>query len=99
MYKGYHTHEYNGTTSYNFGHDHGYCCITSYAPDIPGHVHCLVGTTTYDHGHTHNYYIVTGPEIEVAGGHIHYYRGATTIDNMHLHYMNGYTEVQASPHY
>jgi hypothetical protein len=41
----------------------------------------------------HYYSVVTSTDIEVEGGHVHYFQSITTLDNGHYHLMYGYTDV------
>jgi hypothetical protein len=91
MQYGLHRHNFEGKTTFNYGHIHGYCGTTSTDPDFIGHVHLAAGVTTLNDGHIHGYEIETSPGIPVEGGHIHYYRVATFYNNGHIHYMCGYT--------
>lgn len=93
MYYGLHDHAYDGDTTFDFGHSHVYSGGTTYNYDTPGHTHNIYGETTYDNGHTHYYQFMTGPAIEVGGGHIHYYEGIALLNHGHIHRMYGYTSL------
>lgn len=88
-----HKHYFQGTTNEILGHSHRYYGISSEAPDLAGHFHEISGCTTKDDGHRHYNNVISGPAIEVQGGHIHFYQGATTIDQKHCHFFSGNTFI------
>ncbi|MGE5678687.1 MAG: YmaF family protein [Pseudomonadota bacterium] len=88
-----HCHNFNGMTTSTHEHRHGISGISSEEIGLPNHTHKLVGYITFNHGHEHYYSITTGPRMEVAAGHIHYYQGVTGDSHSHLHFVYGYTSV------
>jgi len=43
MPDGLHSHSFNGRTTFNDGHIHEYFGVTSFNPDVPGHVQLYDG--------------------------------------------------------
>lgn len=90
----YHTHGYEGITSFNDGHSHFYGGITSFAPSGVPHVHYIQGVTAFNDFHVHSYYYVTSPSIPTGdGGHTHYFYGPVKYAKGHFHYAENYTTI------
>jgi len=53
----------------------------------------MSGITSEDNVHNHSYQIVTGPSIDVPGGHIHPYQGITSTNRRHRHSIFGNTSA------
>jgi hypothetical protein len=91
-----HVHDFEGVTSFDVGHRHGYEGTTEPAPSGVEHTHRYLTITTFDDGHRHEIRGVTGPAIPVPGGeHIHYFEGETSVDGdtPHTHFYSGRTSV------
>ncbi len=95
IYKKLHSHNYDGETNFIFNHKHQYMGISSKDADFLGHVHYLSGYVSEVENHVHYLSVITGPEIKVENGHIHFYRGFTTFDDGHYHYFRGYTSIHS----
>ncbi len=80
-----HRHYYQGISDITYDHSHRYTGLSSESLNYPSHFHVISGCTTKDSEHRHYYKLVTGPSIEITGGHIHSYQGATTSDLNHCH--------------
>ena len=90
---GIHQHYFQGNSDMIFNHQHRYSGLSSQSPNYPSHVHEISGCSTKDNNHRHYYKLMTGPSIEIAGGHIHAYQGVTTLDSRHCHGLSGGTMV------
>lgn len=90
-----HVHAYEGTTSFDKGHAHGYLGATGPAEGHgEAHYHPLVGLTTHVMGHHHRYRGITGPAVmEPRGTHTHEIQLETSFDEEHSHSISG--RVQA----
>lgn len=89
-----HIHPFQGVTSFDAGHRHGYAGRTNPAPSGVPHTHDYYAVTTLDDGHTHYIKGRTGLDIQLpSGGHIHHFEGMTTIDGEppHTHKYGGKT--------
>lgn len=93
MSRSLHKHVFENTTSINDMHRHVIRGSTLSSPNVPYHVHLITVATTFDDGHSHRVSVTTGPEMEVKGGHIHYFNGMTSMVNGHIHYFSGYTSI------
>ena len=93
MYDELHSHSFEGKTSKKASHYHDYSGTTTKNPDFDGHAHYMSGYTGEEAQHAHYYSLMTGPDIEVEGGHLHFYQYITTIDNRHYHFIYGYTSI------
>jgi len=88
-----HRHYFQGISDLIFNHQHRYSGLSSESPNCPGHTHEISGCNTEDNNHRHYYKIITGPSIEITGGHIHAYQGLTTLDFRHCHLQSGSTMI------
>ncbi|KIL35438.1 hypothetical protein SD71_14205 [Cohnella kolymensis] len=92
-----HVHPFEGTTSFDIGHQHEYAGITEPAQSGVQHAHGYYAVTSFDDGHTHIISGMTGPAIPLAdGGHIHYFAGHTTENGRipHTHVYQGNTGIE-----
>ncbi|WP_096435231.1 YmaF family protein [Alteribacter populi] len=91
-----HDHHFEGVTTFDVGHDHGYAGTTEPAPSGVQHTHRYCTFTTFDAEHKHMIRGVTGPAIPLPnGGHYHNFRGVTTVDGPtpHRHGYCGKTSI------
>lgn len=88
-----HQHYFQGISDIVSNHHHRYSGLSSESPNYPNHVHEILGCSTKDNDHRHYYKLITGPSIEIAGGHFHSYHGFTTSDHRHCHLLSGSTMV------
>ncbi|NLI90940.1 MAG: hypothetical protein GX434_01680 [Peptococcaceae bacterium] len=88
-----HRHYFQGVSDIAFYHTHRYSGYSSPSENYQSHVHEISGCTTKDDGHRHYYKLITGPNIEINGGHIHSYQGLTTSDMDQCHQLTGSTMV------
>jgi hypothetical protein len=89
-----HTHHFQGTTSFDAGHNHQYAGTTEPAPSGVPHRHRYFTFTSFNDGHRHIIRGVTGPAIPLPnGGHVHRFSGMTTVDGRtpHRHHYSGIT--------
>lgn len=93
MYKKLHLHSYEDITNKVFRHEHKYSGVTTKNPDFDGHSHYMSGYTEDVRGHVHYFSIISGPNIKVKEGHMHFYRGLTSINKKHYQYIWGYTSI------
>lgn len=95
-----HSHEFQGVTSFDVGHQHAYAGITAPAPSGVQHTHPYRAVTSFNDGHSHLITGVTGPAIPLpGGGHIHHFEGITTVDGAipHSHRYAGNTGNEIIP--
>ena len=94
-----HVHEFQGVTSFDVGHNHGYAGTTEPAPSGVPHTHRYFTFTSVDDRHRHEIRGITGPDIYLPnGGHYHEFSGFTTVNgaisvNPHRHSYSGRTTL------
>lgn len=88
-----HWHFFEGISNIVFNHQHRYSGLSNESLNYPHHVHEVSGCSTKDNEHRHYYKFITGPSIEIAGGHIHSYQDFTTLDHGHCHLLSGITMI------
>jgi hypothetical protein len=94
-----HMHPFEGTTSFDVGHNHHYVGLTEPAPSGIQHVHGYYANTSFNDGHRHVISGTTGPAIDLpGGGHIHHFEGYTTVNGRtpHSHMYRGSTGTEDS---